>query len=807
MGTLGTRRARSRGLLAGALYGALCGVLTACGPRDDPVRLCAEGKRHMDEKRYAAAIEPLQRAFAADPRATACGVALVEVLVQEERPAEALEVCRRLDAEFARQGSPRDPEGVKARAKTAFLAARSLRELGRPADAEREVMRSLQLLPRNGAARALLGGILLQLDRPAEALPHLEEALAATQVAGSPQGMEQMHYQLGRCLAALGRKDEAARQLARHQELKAQSDLAASQEREVEYGKLEAEAARRDAAAGAAAGSAGGSRGAMEGATAVSPTGVARTDGAFADRARECGIDFRHDSGARGALHPYETIGGGAAWLDFDVDGDPDLYLVSGQSPKEDGSFPVDGKNRLYRNDGSRFSDVTASAGVAGHGFGLGAIAGDVDNDGAPDLYVLCFGPNIVYRNRGDGTFAEVKSSGAEGTEPFTAGAAFCDLDGDGLLDLFVSTYFRYDTKKAPRCFDRSLRTGQPLPVYCGPVSYEGGVCAVYRGLGDGRFRDVTRESGVGGGADARAKGLGVLAADFDDDGDVDVFVACDTTANLFYRNRGDGRLEEVGLEVGVAVSDAGVYEGSMGTAIGDLNGDGRADLFVTNFAEESNRAYLGAEGGAFLDGTTRTGLGAGSRPLVGWGTGCFDLRCDGKLEVFVVNGHIYPNAEEWIPGRTYRQRSLLYSPREQRYEEIGLATSAAFAQAGACRGAAMADYDGDGDVDILVVEIDGPPRLLRAEGPHGHWLEVDLAGSGAGGRDAIGAKVEVATRSGRQTRWRYGGGSYLSSDEPRLHFGLGDDDRAETITVTWPGGRKSVARGVSCDRRWAARP
>ncbi|MBI4607175.1 MAG: VCBS repeat-containing protein [Planctomycetes bacterium] len=798
------------GLLA-TLGVAACAA--SCGAREDPRALLAEGKRLMDAKEYAASIAPLDRAFALEPGLVPAGISLAEVLIQEERHEKALEALRRLEpaleAAAAKGGGA---EAVRQRAKAAFLAGRAAKELGRLGEAEAALRRSLAVLPSNAATHALLGNVLALQGRHGEAAPHLEESLRAMEALKVEAGKEQLHYQLATCLAALGRTAEADAHFRAHQDLKSRSDRAYRREREEAYARLASEAASGPAAGrdGAADREAAGRPPLAT--PAAQPVEGTRTRApgpssgpTFVECARESGIDFRHSSGARGRLLAFETVGGGAAWIDHDQDGDPDLYLVACQPPGDDGSFAAEGRNRLYRNDGGRFADVTAPAGVAGRGCALGAAVGDIDDDGFPDLYVLCFGPNLLYRNRGDGTFEEVRGSGAEGSDPFSGGAAFADFDSDGRLDLFVTTYLRFDLQRPPRCYERS-RSGERIEIYCGPVSFEGGPDKLYRNLGGGRFEDASARSGIGTGADARSESLGVLAADLDEDGDVDVFVACDTTPNLLYVNRSDGTFEERGLAAGVAVSDAGLYEGSMGIALGDSDGDLHADLLVTNFAEEPNRLYLGLGNGLFLDGTARTGIAAGSRPLVGWGTAFFDAGCDGRLDLFVANGHIYHNAEEWLPGRTYRQRSLLYVREGERWRERGAEAGKAFERQESCRGAALADHDLDGDVDILVVAVDAAPLLLRAEGPRGRFLEVDLAGSGPGGRDAVGARVEIETRSGRQVRWRAGGGSYLSASDGRLHFGLGPDERVERLTVTWPGGGRTELRDVPADRRIVVR-
>jgi tetratricopeptide (TPR) repeat protein len=765
----------------------------------------AEGQRLTQAKEYAAAVEPLTRSFEAEPGLEArdkikAGLALTEVLLAEARYPEALQGLERLEGHLGDLRAPADAEILKARAKEAFLKGRALRELGRFEEAERALKSSLELQPKNAATLALLGNVLARLGKHGDAVPRLEESLRGMEAVGLASGREQVHYQLAKSLQALGRSAEAEKNFRLFEELQEKKRQRDRLERDQAYKE---NLARLDSNAGHL-GRADTTTNAAE-ALSSPESAPARSGPWFVNCARESGIDFVHDRGARGGLHLFETMGGGAAWLDYDQDGDPDLYLVSGQPVNSGGTFPGQGKNKLYRNDAGKFVDVTAAARVAGHGFGLGATAGDIDNDGYPDLFVICFGPNVLYRNRGDGTFEEVSSSGTEGIDPFHASACCGDFDGDGLLDLFVTSYVRYDVLHPQRCSEKKSGAGEPIPIYCGPISFEGAPNRLYKNLGAGVFKDVSFEAGIGAGKDRASKSLGALAADLDEDGDLDIFVACDTTANLLYRNRG-GAFDEVGLEAGVAASDSGLLEGSMGIALADADGDLRADLFVTNFQEESNRLYLGSKKGEFFDGTAQTGIGLGSRPLVGWGTGFFDAGCDGSLDLFVANGHIYHNAAEWIPGRTYKERNLLYASKGREYRERGIEAGEVFQASEAFRGAAFADYDLDGDVDILVTALDSPPYLLRAEGPRGHYLEVDLIGSGPGGRDAVGARVDIVTRSGRQVRWRFGGGSYLSASEGRLHFGLGQDDRVERLTVTWPGGKVTALEGLPADQRVTVR-
>jgi len=506
----------------------------------------------------------------------------------------------------------------------------------------------------------------------------------------------------------------------------------------------------------------------------------------FADATASAGIHFTTLSGPSTDWHPYEVIGGAAAWLDCDQDGRTDLFLVGR------------GGCALYGNLGSgRFEDRTAASGLATGQWGMGAAVGDYDGDGDPDLFATRFGGDLLFQNDG-GRFSEVgRAAGVAGPAPparprWSAGAVFADFDEDGDLDLFVATYFEYDPKEAarPRCSALDFE-GRRLEIYCGPAAYDGAGDVFYRNRGDGTFTDDTKRSGVGGGGAGRSKGLGVLAADLDGDGSLDLYVAGDAVRNDLYLGRGAGAFRDFSLESGAALGDRGQAEGAMGVDAADQDGDGILDLFVTNYTDEPNRLYRGLGGGRFEDATAKSGAGIGTRHLVGWGCGLLDLDLDGDLDLLVANGHIHVNAERWAwPKQSFEQTLACFRNSQGRFEDVSARAGPPFAARWSWRGLAFADYDDDGDLDAAAVPSGGPAMLLENRGGSGRsWATVRLQRSRRGG-DATGARVEVRSGGRKHVRWAVAGGSYLSVNDPRLHFGLGEAERIDSIEVLWPGGR-----------------
>ena len=516
----------------------------------------------------------------------------------------------------------------------------------------------------------------------------------------------------------------------------------------------------------------------------------------FVDVAAEAGICLRNLTGGPEQRYIVESLSGGAAFLDYDGDGDLDAYLVNGSDWR---AFPPGGepRNALYRNQGNgTFADATDQAGVGHTGWGMGAIAPDYDNDGAPDLYVTNWGPNVLYRNKGDGTFADVTGQAGVGDARWGAGCAAADYDNDGDVDLYMVNHVLFDRAHPPNSGE--FCTGyRGLKVYCGPRGLPAQADALYRNEGDGTFADVTEAVGIGGIA---RYGLGAVWTDYDDDGDADIFVAVDSQANLLYRNDGPwpgGRFEEVALTAGVAYSGDGMAQAGMGIAVGDYNRDGRMDLYVTHFSDDNNTLYQNEGTGFFTDVTWTAGLAGVSMPYLSWSAGFTDCDNDGDLDLFVPNGHIFPQVERPDVGLGYAQPNQIFLNQDGRFEDVSDKAGPGLAAVKVSRGAAYGDYDDDGDVDILVVNMNDTPTLLRNDtGGDNRWVKVALEGVSCN-RQGIGARVRVV--SGDLEQWdemRCGAG-YLSDGDRRLHFGLGAREGVDRVEVRWPGGTVDVVEGA----------
>ena len=520
-----------------------------------------------------------------------------------------------------------------------------------------------------------------------------------------------------------------------------------------------------------------------------SPAGLAPV---FSDVTEEAGIRFRHVAGLSDKKHLPETMGAGAAFFDADADGDMDLYLVnSGDLGAPAGEPPI--RNALYRNDGSGgFTDVTAGSGVGDAGYGMGVAAADYDNDGAADLYVTNYGANALYRNRGDGTFDDVTQAAGVGGSAWSVSSAFADIDNDGDLDLYVVNYVDYDLSMQP-----CLNPDVGLREYCHPRLYDGQSDALYRNEGDGTFVDITRRAGIDNAVEG--KGLGIAVADYDNDAWVDIYIANDTTRNFLYRNQGDGTFVDVGLTSGTGYNGGGLPEGGMGVDFGDYNGDGSLDLIVINSSAETNTLYRNNRDGSFTDVTAGAGLAADSFSMLGFGARFLDYDNDMDLDLFVANGGLQPNVASLSGGSaTYAQRAQLFEN-----DGAGVFAEAPGAAPGASvgRGAAFADYDDDGDMDVYIANSEGPGKLLRNDAAGANaWLRVKLTGSGAN-RDGVGARVVVEAGGALQVRELSGGSSYASASDPRLLFGLGRARRVDRLAVRWPGGAVQWLGDISPNR------
>lgn len=505
------------------------------------------------------------------------------------------------------------------------------------------------------------------------------------------------------------------------------------------------------------------------------------------DVAAEAGVKLLNVCGGKQKDFILEADGNGAAFLDYDNDGDLDLFIVNG-STLEHFKRGGDRLAFLYRNGGDgRFSDVSRAAGLSQTGWGMGVCAGDYDNDGFQDLYVTAFGPNLLLHNSGDGTFSDATESAGVGDTRWSTGCAFGDYDRDGELDLYVANFLRFDGT-IPARGESSTCNYMGIEVFCGPLLLTGQPDALYRNRGDGSFEDATRAAGI---TDPDSYGFGVLFTDLDNDGWLDIYVANDSMPNLLFMNQRDGHFTEVGLSAGVALSEDARAQAGMGAAAGDFNNDGSLDLLVTNFSEDSNTLYVNYGQRMFLDGTTPGRLKASSMPYLGWGAGFVDLDNDGFLDLFIANGHVYPQVEGSSLNTRYLQPNQVYRNRgDETFEEVNALAGAGSQTPKSSRGAAFGDYDNDGDIDVLVTNLNDRPTLLQNQTPpvH-HWLTLRLIGRQSN-RDAIGSRVSIRTKHGMQVREVRSGGSYLSHNDLRVHFGLGSADRVEELRVRWPLGR-----------------
>jgi hypothetical protein len=509
----------------------------------------------------------------------------------------------------------------------------------------------------------------------------------------------------------------------------------------------------------------------------------------FVDVAAESGLTRVLFAGRPGKDHLLDSAGAGAAFLDFDRDGRLDVYLPNAW--RLEGDRVVErGRNALYRGlpDGT-FRDVTAETGVDGGGrWGAGITVADFDGDGWPDLFVTDFGPNLLYRNLGGVRFEEVAERQGVAAPGWNTGAAFFDADGDGDLDLYVASYIDCtldDVLKAKPTLDwRGLEK-----VALGPFGLKGAPDHFFR-RENGRFRDATEEAGL---ADrGLAFGFAVRAADFDGDGDLDLYVANDSDPNYLYRNEGGGRFREVGTWAGCALDANGAAQASMGVAVGDTRNIGRLDLFVTNFSEDFSTLYRGVGGGLFEDASEESGVGPPTWRPMSWGTAFADLDNDGDLDLVVANGHIYPQIDRHpeILG-TYRQRNLLLENRDGRFVDVTAGAGPGFEVSESSRGLAVGDYDNDGDLDLLITNLDAPPTLLRNDTPGGAWLTI-VCEDRHGGTVPVGTTVTVKAGGRTMVRDIAAGDSYLGSHDPRPHFGLGAAESADEVEVRWPDGSRT---------------
>lgn len=513
----------------------------------------------------------------------------------------------------------------------------------------------------------------------------------------------------------------------------------------------------------------------------------------FTDTTESSGITFQHVFSPE-KRYIVESMGGGVALIDYDNDGFPDVYLVN--------SLTVDlvkankrTRSALYRNRGDgTFVDMTEKSGLGDVGFGMGVAVGDYNNDGFDDLYVTCLGPNHLFKNNGDGTFKDVTAKATVDDPRWSTGAAFVDYDNDGKLDLFVANYVNFDLNKLPEFGSGRSCQFKGMPVQCGPRGLPGAGDSLFHNNGDGTFTDVSKKAGV---ADANGYyGLGVICSDFDEDGFVDIFVANDSTPNFLYHNNGDGTFKEIAFASGTAVNESGREQGCMGVTLGDYDRDGRLDLFITNFDDEYNVLYHNDSRNSFSDVSYRSKVAEVSLPYVGWGTKFFDYDNDGWVDIFVTNGHAYPQRDH------YRQRELLHhNNRDGTFSEVSSRSGAALSVERAGRGAAFGDLDNDGDVDIVVNDLDGRAQLLRNDGGNVNNSAMIKTIGVTSNRAGIGARVRVVSGDLVQIDEVRSGGSYISQNDLRLHFGLENRTKIDLIEVKWPNGTVEKISNVGVNK------
>ena len=522
----------------------------------------------------------------------------------------------------------------------------------------------------------------------------------------------------------------------------------------------------------------------------------------FEDVAGKAGIRTLTISGGKEKNYVLEVNGSGVCWFDYNNDGYVDLYMVNGSTLEQlqhKSRAPGNEHNHLYRNNGNgTFTDVTESAHTGGNGWGFGCAAADYDNDGKTDLLVTTFGPNILYHNNGDGTFTDVSNrSGLAGGNIWHTGAAFADYDGDGLLDVYIAGYLDFNVlhPELKTCEYRGVQVHA-----CGPLGYKGAPDALYHNNGDGTFTDVTVKAKV---VDrALYFGFSVVFEDLDGDDRPDIFVANDSNPNYFYRNRGDGTFEENAVAAGLAYNSDGKEMSSMGVAVGDYDNDGRTDLFVTTFANDNYVLFHNDGKGLFSDVSFQSGVGESTVSFLGWGAFFLDYDNDGFKDLFAANGHVYPEVDGKLNREVYREPLLLFhNSKNGKFQESDEAAGLRGLPAHSARGAAYCDYDNDGDLDIAVSNIDERPQLLRNEGGNRkHWLEMRLVGT-TSNREAIGARVKV--RAGEIVQWGRvrTGGSYISGNDLRLHFGLEGHDSVDSVEIRWPSGATEKLGKVPANR------
>jgi len=514
----------------------------------------------------------------------------------------------------------------------------------------------------------------------------------------------------------------------------------------------------------------------------------------LSDVTKDTGITFKHTDGGSGNRYVMETVCAGVAMLDYDNDGDVDIYFLNG-APLKGAEFDFKPKNRLYRNNGGlKFSDVTSEAGVGDEGFGLGVAAGDYDNDGDADVYLNNYGANVLYRNNGNGTFSDVTpEAGVANGFQVGAGACFLDMDKDGDLDLYVANYLEFS-------YDKHVAfTVAGVPVYANPRYYKPARDNMYRNNGDGTFTGVTRESGIGSSA---GWGMGTVCADCDNDGDTDIFTANDVSENFLWQNDGTGRFEEVGLITGIACDFHGEGQGSMGVDCGDYDNDGLLDFYVTSYQRQLATLYRNLGDGQFEDVSLAAVAGAATYRHVTWGTTIADLDNDGHRDIFVACGHLQDNIGLYDDTGTYlAENVVLRNTGVGKFMDVTKDSGNGLRVKRSSRGAGFDDLDNDGDIDVVILNSRQEPTILRNDSPQkGHWLQVTLQGTETN-RDGVGARVRVVARDLSLVDEVHSGRGYQSHYGTRLYYGLGARTQVDRIEVRWIGGHAEAFENIKVDQ------
>jgi len=511
----------------------------------------------------------------------------------------------------------------------------------------------------------------------------------------------------------------------------------------------------------------------------------------FTDVTAAAGIHFKHNSGAAGKKYLPETVGSGCAFLDYDNDGFQDILIINSMSWPDHKSAKPSYPALYHNNHDGTFTDVTREAGLGIEMYGIGCAVGDYDNDSLPDIYITCLGPNHLFHNLGNGKFADVTQKAGVGDRGFSTGSVWFDYDNDGKLDLFVCNYVDWAIDKDLYCtLDGKNKS------YCTPESYKGQSPTLYHNRGDGTFEDVTKQAGL---YDPACKSLGVALLDYDGDGKIDLFVSNDTQPNKLYKNNGNGTFTDVAVSAGVAFSEAGTARAGMGVDAADYDGSGRQSLIIGNFSNEMMALYHNEGTGLFIDEGPTSTIGKATLLTLTFGCFFFDYDLDGLLDIVAIDGHVADDINSVQPKVTYAEPPHLFrNLGQKKFEEITSKVGSAFGRPIVGRGAAYADFDNDGDLDLLITTNNGPAYLFRNDGGNqNNFLRVKAIGT-VSNRDAIGAKVSVKLASGAELHNMVrGGSSYCSQSELAVTFGLGKSDKVSRVEVTWPSGRKDTLTDV----------